>query len=403
MKVLISILLVLSCLCMLVACQSNDVGQSQVGETQNGTNSENYNMAIAFIEIGNYAEAYELLMQNTNYLDTKEILSHFTVQYGEESWIVERYNYAGIVTETITKRTQYEFDSQGLILSVIQEDDKIFQKTTYTYNANGDKTLVQSYDQEGVLLARSVYEYNDKGLLVFVKNYSGTDKYISSTRYEYDANGNQTLKDFDSASSRFKEMWEYDANGNMILHALEQFSKMQYKYTYLYDEHGNSILRYSYDSKDQITYINAYTYDDSGNLVADAQYYDETRWEKDQWSDKVVYQYDANGNLLKKENLTGYGNPTVRSSSKYEYDANGNVTLYIWYKEDGTEMQRKEYTYHPNGVIKSETVIEDSSCTVSHYNTYGEMTEYVRSNVDSGQVYEKQTYTYQDRYITYTP
>ena len=397
MKVLISILLVLSCLCMLVACDSADHGTNSCVE------SDNYNRAIALINSGDYAEAYDLLMQNTNYLDTKEILTHFTVQYGDQSWVAEMYNYEGIITQTITSRTEYEFDSKGLILSAIQHGNESYQKITYDYDENGNKVLVQGYSQEGVLFSKSVYEYNDKGLLAYEKHYSGGDKYISSTRYEYDANGNQTLKDYDSSSGSFKEMWEYDANGNMTLHALEQYSKRQYKYTFQYDEHGNNILKYTHDSKDQITYINAYTYDESGNLLADAQYYDEARRDKDQWSDKVVYQYDANGNLLKKESLSGYGNPTVKSSSKYEYDANGNVTLYIWYRADGTEKQRKEYTYHPNGVIKSETVIEDSNCTVSHYNTYGEMTEVLRSNLNDGRVYQKQTYTYKDRYITYTP
>jgi YD repeat-containing protein len=294
--------------------------------------------------------------------------------------------------------TQYDNDQGG--------DGTVNALTTYTYDANGNRT-------------QEKYDWGPDG------------NWDRLTNYTYDANGNQTKVEVDAGGDGTVNIIRtstYDAKGNRIKYEEDRNAdgKMEAIYTYTYDTTGNLFkAEFDYQADGAVDRIDTYTYDDNGNLIkleedtnADGEIdiifnytYDEignhVKTEEDVNADGVVdktdkFTYDANGKLIKHEEDL-WGNADPERFRQYTYDANGNLiklefggTLgapVIWY-----------YTYDASGnLIKEEMDIEANgvitTLTTNTYDANGNLIKKVRDEGADGSAEQIDTYTYENRII----
>jgi len=306
------------------------------------------------------------------------------------------YDYAGNVTASVDgngNRTEYEFNSmnqlariidplggeilykydlQGRLAKKIDRNNNIIE---YMYNKDDNITLIKdvetgksqefSYYPDGSLMSASVmgmvysYAYTPSMRL---KSKSMNGKPV--LEYSYDKNGNVTeLKDLTGR----KTVYKYDAAGRM--EEIWDSGKLAAAYTYKPDSlpagirYGNGVtVEYSYDSDKNIAGIVAKNSEGVEIL-------------------KHSYEYDNNGNQIKKEengNVTQYIYDSLNRLSKvvypdveelFSYDFAGNRTFM---KKGNTEttysydkrnrlIERMEgfdktlYSYDRNGNLISES------------------------------------------------
>lgn len=71
-------------------------------------------------------------------------------------------------------------------------DPKKYKKTTWKYNANGDKIEEDEYDVSGTLLKKTTYAYNTTGDKLFEIEYDAAGNITKKIAYSYDAKGLKT-------------------------------------------------------------------------------------------------------------------------------------------------------------------------------------------------------------------
>ncbi len=91
----------------------------------------------------------------------------------------ETAKYAGKekIEEVVDERGDKEAGSPG----------KTYKKTTYKYNADGDKTEEVEYDAAGSVIKKTTYTYNKNKDKQFEVVYDGTGRQTKKTVYGYDA------------------------------------------------------------------------------------------------------------------------------------------------------------------------------------------------------------------------
>jgi YD repeat-containing protein len=134
-------------------------------------------------------------------------------------------------------------------------------------------------------------------------------------------------------SINYEKRFQYDAQNRLVEQAL-YFSdgSLGHKWIIEYEEGNHIRERRNYDASGKLVITEVYTYDESG-LKAEA-----IRGSVGSW----LYAYDAQGRVIQKE-----GGPASADESEiveYSYDARGRLV--------------SEKTFHGNGSLKSETVIE---------------------------------------------
>jgi len=125
---------------------------------------------------------------------------------------------------------------------------------------------------------------------------------------------------------------------------------------YVYDANGN-ILSDNYFDWDGTKWVNSwkdeYAYDGNGNQIQNISY----EWNGSQWvnSWKNEFSYDANGNKVKEIQLNWDGSNWINSDKdEYSFDSNGNQTEYIGYTWEGNQWFnsiKAEYTFDSNGTL----------------------------------------------------
>jgi YD repeat-containing protein len=105
------------------------------------------------------------------------------IQYNQDGSVKRRETakYAG------KNKTEEVVDSRG---DKDTEGNKTnYRKTTYKYNANGDKTEETDYDAAGNVVKRTTYTYTKSGDKQFEVIYDASGKLIKKIVYGYDVKG----------------------------------------------------------------------------------------------------------------------------------------------------------------------------------------------------------------------
>ncbi len=180
----------------------------------------------------------------------------------------------GASTENVLERIEKEFDTEGRIVVLRKFNGNIIEKEShykYDKNSNLVKEVVRS--GEGKILEETDYKYDSEGRVISAESKDGNGKLTDIYEYYYGK---------DRKIIRAKMY-----NGEKIL-----LNTVEYFYPADYD-------------KDECYEMNIF--DDAGNLVS-----------------RVVYTYDARGNLVEKINYRK-GN-VEKDRLYYSYDENNNLT-----------------------------------------------------------------------------
>jgi YD repeat-containing protein len=226
----------------------------------------------------------------------------------------------------------------------------------YTYNELGQLVTIDA-DMRENSFSSQMPSLGD-GLKEFVYDEKGNVTKFTTTydtyEYTYDANGNMIKSVFKTENiGGGSTEYTYDANGNLIKSVREAYgSYMSGVCEYTYDTNGNLTKETSEfsDGRTEECYEREYVYDAKGNVIEESY---------NGFVRKYIYDYDANGKIIKKTTVDG-------GVTEYTYDENGNeiksvyTTLdYEWLVPKVTVV--KEHAYDQNGMLIKATYSSSES------------------------------------------
>lgn len=94
---------------------------------------------------------------------------------------------------TVKRKELTKYSGKNKVEEVIENhstgDDspKSYKKTTFKYNADGDKTEEVEYDAKGNVVKKTTYAYNKNKDKQFEMVYDGSGKLVKKTAYGYDS------------------------------------------------------------------------------------------------------------------------------------------------------------------------------------------------------------------------
>lgn len=125
------------------------------------------------------------------------------IQYNQDGSVKRRESakYAG------KNKTEEVVDSRGE--KDTEGNKNNYRKTTYKYNANGDKTEETDYDAAGNVVKRTTYAYTKSGDKQFEVIYDGSGKLVKKIVYGYDNKGLRTSKSTYGPGDVLQKMVKY--------------------------------------------------------------------------------------------------------------------------------------------------------------------------------------------------
>ncbi len=222
-----------------------------------------------------------------------------------------------------------------------------------TYDEEGRKASITSYDVDGNQSAHIDFEYLDDGrpknsyrtasssnvdaatLRSGNNPYSFVPGIVLETRHEYnDEENSVTTTDYNSdgtAGASYKEVHDEVTNNVIETYSYDADGTLSGYFTFEYDENGG--------------YLGEHCYDGDGNLT---RYTTQEQGEDEHTT--IGKDYDGDGKLLSTL-ITEHdenGN-TIKQSS---YDENGNLDSYIVYKRDENGNKIGQEMYDGDGNLK---------------------------------------------------
>jgi RHS repeat-associated protein len=268
------------------------------------------------------------------------------------------YEYDGLnravrVTDALGGFNSSEYDILG---NAIRQTDAPGNTTNFVYNPDGTLAKATYPDQGSIsftydLLGRMTGRTDQRGISsaftynAFDKLKEEKDSYGNSILHKYDLKGNETITTDKRGSTAYIR---YDALDRPV----------EKKTPLKEDETGN--ISYSVES---------YTYDEAGNLltrtlvglenvssrrVLSYSYYDNNlpRTEANNNGSYVIYSYDNNGNMVKKETLRDITDGKSRlNTEKYTYDSMNRMTQSI-------QLVDAEDVYNASGIANMENLTD---------------------------------------------
>ncbi len=179
--------------------------------------------------------------------------------------------------------------------------DRLGVTTVHTYDIEGDVTLTEVFDTEGVLVQSTAYEYDTRG---------------NETKVT-DSLGNVTERSYDGSDNLLSETKTVSVDGIPTVSTT----------AYTYDSANNPLT-----ITDALGNATTFVYDASGNLES----------QTDALENVTQFSYDASGNL---ESITDpLGNQTVFTTSLEGYQTSSAV-----FDADGVLVQYQSFEYNSLG------------------------------------------------------
>ena len=217
----------------------------------------------------------------------------------------------------------------------------------YFYNSEDKLTETHRYNSEEMLYLKEIYKYDLKGNMTQHENQNPDGTLEVGYFFEYE--------EYDGINNLIKEM-QYDCNGFIAWKIEYSFpwrstnptEKILYLYgdnnteqrwTYEYNEHGERIREYYYNTEGNLKYKIIYEYDPNGVLVGEYCFDSEMN---SKWSSRITF--DTRGNKSSQVVINSQGDLMRRFS--YEYDSSNNVIEIIEYysPEEGFTSEYKKFT-----------------------------------------------------------
>ena len=267
------------------------------------------------------------------------------------------YDMAGNMDYIILPRgniIDYGYDSYNRLQTIEQKansvTDPAMAKIKYAYDANGNRTKEETFDETGALQKYEDYNYNnpsDPNRLYKIINPDNT-----YTEFAYDGNGNKRFAENKLADSATTHKTEY------IYDALDRLTNIKQTKDLVGGSTANTT--YGYDLQDNLTSV----LDGKGNQTS-LDYDDMGRLIKSTSPDTGItrYTYDAAGNLKQKKDAKG-------NIITYTCDSLNRVTL-IDYPTDSDITYTYDEATSTNGRGRLTTVRDAAGAIAYHYDSQG--------------------------------
>ncbi|WP_240620220.1 DNRLRE domain-containing protein [Peribacillus acanthi] len=300
-----------------------------------------------------------------------------------------------------SNRINYAYDNNGNPTSLTVISGATTITNGYSYNSLNEMTAVTRdgvnqakfiYDERGNVISTkkgngtyTAFEYDDADRLKSLKNYNVAGALLYTYTYSYDANNNQTSV----ITSAGTASYQYDALNQLTQETLVDGSTISYEYDAVGNRTKKVVIKsgnttttnYTYDAANQLTAVNgqAYTYDPNGNLTnngAKTFIYDvENRLievKNSAGTSLASFTYDKDGKRLSMTTASGTINYHYSEDKViYETDANNNIVAsYTWDAQGNPVSMTKNgvtYYYHVNGHGDVTALTDTNSVTVAQY------------------------------------
>ncbi len=301
---IISVALLLLVATMLSSCSQNTVENTVPSQTEEEPTAEEqaYTQAKNYLNEGKYQEAYNLFLTIKGYKDVDEQLERFFYQYGKIEYPSGQISL-------------YEYDLKGNIT----KQTSIYDTSTYI------ESYDYQYDEKGYVLTKafrskwsdssSYFEYDKQG---FVTKMTVSDE---TWLLEYNSEKKITKLSMTWSNDRFESSfeWEYDSNGRIIKETEKNYTEGEL------DQVEISVYTYEIDNQGRIiSCIRSFEVGDNYSTTHTT------------YSDTVVYEYNAQNNIIKETSTWwSYLGSTGSNITEYQYDSNGNIIQEKYTNEEG--------------------------------------------------------------------
>ena len=300
-----------------------------------------------------------------------------------------------------TNKIDYAYDNNSNPTSLTVTSGATTISNGYIYNSlnqmtgitrNGVNQSKFIYDERGNIISTkkgngtyTAFEYDDANRLKSVKNYNVAGALLDTYTYSYDANNNYTSV----ATNNGAISYQYDALNQLTKETMADGTMISYEYDAVGNRTKMSVTKsgnttttnYTNDAANQLTAVNgqAYTYDANGNLTNNGAktftYNVENRLNEvknSSGTSLASYTYDKDGKRLSMTTSSGtiyfhYSGDKVI----YETDANNNIVAsYTWDAQGNPVSMTKSgetYYYHVNGHGDVTTLTDSNGTTVAQY------------------------------------
>ena len=253
----------------------------------------------------------------------------------------EIHRFEGKEETVLSTRYETEVDDQGREILIREYDGETGRLDVIEEN---------EYDAEGNVKKETRTAYYDDGRYnISVRN--GDWKTLSSITYypngsisettEYTAEGVKTKWTQYYENGQVKSLWEYTAEGTHKKWT-DYYESGALKGVDEYSEAGEHRKSTDYYENGQVESV--YEYNDMGDVIKSIDY-DENGGLR--YSFEYRYEYDANGNMIKKTKLDSQG--TVTGWETYLYNADGKEEKKTYYDAGGKMTGWSEYSYDEDG------------------------------------------------------
>lgn len=259
--------------------------------------------------------------------------------------------------------------------------EELYYWHEYTYDADGRKSSVTSYNSYGTETGHVDLTYTEDGTQLQTYYTQG----VAAVRY---VNGNLELPTLESDTGKVYQVDnEVESVQESLFNEKNQVIRTNfYKesgndeiisyHEYDYDEDGNRIRKKTCLPNGSIVQYTIYGYDSNGNCICEKMYNGSGNEEEDFLTGYVIYEYNEKGEEITKTQYNGEGHPfgegILYSSTVTDYYDDGHCfNIYVTYNHECEYYKNNNNThtvhYYEDDEYRIEKylVIEDQEILVS--------------------------------------
>lgn len=229
---------------------------------------------------------------NTKAIHTMKVVKMVSYKAENNTLITNRDS---LFSSRINASTHYNKEGFMVMSRKYDNEGKLYSQRSYMLKESGDVRLITSKNQDEEILSYTVYEYNDADHLISITTYDPKKDLTQIQRYQNDKDGNRV---------------------QMVVENIHLGTT--WKHQYVYNEKGEKVEQFRYQSNGDLKDRRTYVYDYRGNEVEQFKYNPDGR----------VFQflstYDLHDNLLVQNWFNEAGQQIHQTSFEYIYDDFGN-------------------------------------------------------------------------------